>query len=132
LLKFSSFAFRYKTFNFSNEEIRMSEKRAGDSPEQVTSHSVMVARLAWAMFGPGLFLLSLVPLARAGMKLSAWDFVFLTSVGMMLWGRWAEQKSGNGTTLYGDPSTWAHFRRYSLILVAIAVISLAATKVAFS
>jgi hypothetical protein len=91
-------------------------------PGEISSLVVLGARLTWIAVGP---------LALAGITygivstgtgwLTGLDAAFGVVVVLMLVGRWVEQRSGTATTLTGEPATGQWFRRYALLLPALAV-----------
>jgi hypothetical protein len=53
--------------------------------------------------------------------LTAFGATYFLVVAVMLLGRWVDQRSGQGTTTTGEPSTWEDFRRYALLLPPLAL-----------
>ena len=66
--------------------------------------------------------MTLLSIVRAG---TGWatvlDFVFFVVVAAMVFARWVEQRSGQGATMSGEPSTWEDFRRYAIRLPLLAI-----------
>lgn len=87
----------------------------------ITRFSVLVARVTWFFVGPLALLLLLIGIVNVG---SGWatalDVLFFCFVGLMVWCRWVEQRSGQATTVYGEPATPEHFRRYVRTLLPSA------------
>lgn len=84
---------------------------------------MLLAHFVWYLLGPLFLFLTLLGIVRAG---SGWatllDVVVVLVVGAMIYCRWLEQRSGQGMTTTGEPSTWEDFRRYSIglsLLVAV-------------
>jgi divalent metal cation (Fe/Co/Zn/Cd) transporter len=50
------------------------------------------------------------------------DAVFAVAVGLMVLGRWVEQRSGTATTLTGKPATLEQCKRYTAILLSSAAV----------
>lgn len=84
--------------------------------------SGLLARTTWLLAGPFALLVTLYGIVNTS---SGWvttlDAVFFVIVGLMIGCRWAEQRSGQGTSAYGEPSTWADFQRYVKALVPLAL-----------
>jgi hypothetical protein len=94
------------------------------STQTVTSPSALLGRLAWLLIGPMLLLAVAAQIAsRGGGWLTPLDLAFVAILAAMLLGRWAEHRSGQGTTLAGDPATPADLRRY-LATAALAGLGL--------
>ena len=87
----------------------------------ITSFGVMFAHVAWFFVGPLALLLTLFSIVNAG---TGWatvlDAVFFVLVGLIVWCRWFDQRSGQATTCYGEASTWADCRRYMLWMPVVA------------
>ncbi len=96
------------------------EKNVSEN-ESKHGHSVLFARLAWAMIGPCVLLAAAVQAAKSPHWLTLWEGVYLLAIVMMIGGRYVEQKSGHGTTLYSEPSTWGHFRAFALKTLVFSV-----------
>ena len=91
-------------------------------PVIVTSFKVLVAHVTWIFVGPLILVLILANIVRAGTGwLTALDATFFVLVAAMILCRWVDQRSGQGTTMTGEPSTWENFRRYALLLPPLAV-----------
>jgi hypothetical protein len=86
-----------------------------------TSLGIVGVHLLWLFIGPFALLLFLMNIARTGSGwLTGLDLGLLIVVILMLCARWIDQRSGQATTVYGEPSTWADFRRYALTLPVLA------------
>lgn len=100
-----------------------------EEPRGITSLKVLGARLTWAALGPLAFLITIWALVSHRKTWLSWlDAVFAGIVGLMLLGRWVEQRSGTATTLTGEPATLAQCRRYTITLPAVAAIAWLAAK----
>ncbi len=86
------------------------------------NHSTLIARFFWALIGPLLMLSCLAMIWKAPQSFSLWDAGYIITVALMGVGRYTEQKSGWGTTLYNEPSTWTHFKHYALKLTVFAIL----------
>lgn len=95
--------------------------------EAYDSYDSLIGRFMWAMVGPSLWLGVFIPIAK-GPWLSIWDVAYLGIIASMAWGRYIEQKSGKGTSLYGEPTTWRDFRRYTALLLLISAACWVAVK----
>jgi hypothetical protein len=96
--------------------------------EHQDPHGPLVARLTWAMFGPGFLMSLLIAVMLAPEFRLIRELCYVAVVVAMIIGRYAEQKSGRGTTLQGEPSTWAHFRMYVTKLVIFSAVLWFGTK----
>jgi hypothetical protein len=87
----------------------------------ITGFGVLFAHVTWFIAGPLVLLLTLFSIVNVG---TGWatvlDAMFFVIVGLMLWCRWFDQRSGQSTTGYGEPSTWADFRRYVMWMPVVA------------
>ncbi|MDD4270828.1 MAG: hypothetical protein PHO07_05720 [Pirellulales bacterium] len=81
----------------------------------------LITRLTWFCLGPAAILLTLCGILSTG---SGWatalDAIYFVFVGVVIWCRWTEQRSGRGATVYGEPTTWDDFRRYVKTLLLVA------------
>ena len=88
----------------------------------VTSMPILLAHATWYLIGPLFLLITLLCIVRAG---TGWatvlDVLFFVGVAAMFVARWADQRSGQGTTMSGEPSTWEDFRRYAIRLPLVAI-----------
>ena len=103
----------------------MPNKMPSKSPSHetaVSSTSVMAARLVWMMLGPLVLALIFMGIVKAG---SGWatllDLLWFAVVGLMIFCRWWEQRSGQATLATGEPATWEDFRHYVRFLAPIAL-----------
>ena len=88
----------------------------------VTSFTILAAHFTWFLLGPLLLLVILMSIVRTGTGwLTALDVAFLVVVAAMILGRWVDQRSGQGTTMTGEPLRWEDFRRYAILLPPLAV-----------
>jgi hypothetical protein len=94
---------------------------APNNAPAITSFAVMIAHITWFFIGPMVLLLTLFSIVNAG---TGWatvlDIVFFVLVGLTVWCRWFDQRSGQATNSYGEPATWADCRRYMLWLPVVA------------
>jgi ABC-type polysaccharide/polyol phosphate export permease len=88
----------------------------------ITRLSVAAARVVWFFLGPFSLMLILYGIVTMG---SGWatglDAAFFVIVGLMVYCRWIEQRSGQAITVEGKPATWDDFRRYVKVLLPLAV-----------
>lgn len=108
------------------------EDGSSSPPEEVTPGSAMVGRLIWAMAGPTFFLSLLIPMSKDPRWVGKWEAAYVANLLLMIWGRYLEQKSGHGSTLYDEPSTWSHFRKYTMKLLVLGIASWVCVKLAFA
>lgn len=96
-----------------------------------TSFSTVFVHLTWVFVGPILLGGLLIGIVQsAGERSLGLDVGVVIAVGLMLGARWLDQWMGESTTVYGEPSTWADVRRYSMLLPAVAVAGWIAATVA--
>lgn len=92
-----------------------------DQPATAT-FGALVTRVTWFCLGPAAILLALCGILSTG---SGWatalDAIYFAFVGVVIWCRWTEQRSGRGATIYGEPTTWDDFRRYVKTLLPLAI-----------
>jgi hypothetical protein len=95
---------------------------AKEKPGEIRSLSVLGARVTWFFLGPAALMLILVGIVSRGDGwLTALDAAFGVVVGLMILGRWVEQRSGAAMTVTGQPATVAQYRRYITRLPPAAV-----------
>jgi len=89
--------------------------------EQITSASVLGARLTWSFIGPAALLLTSFGIISSGEGwLTKLDILFAVVVVWMLFGRWFDQqKTSDAPTAEGRPAK-GPFGRYVGMLLAIA------------
>jgi hypothetical protein len=88
---------------------------------EVSSLSVLAARLTWMMVGPLLLaFMTYSILAQGTGWVTAWDAAFLVIVLLMLGARWVDHRSGSAMTVTGTPATDEHLRRYLRAAPAVA------------
>jgi hypothetical protein len=94
---------------------------ASPKPGEITSLSVLGARITWILAGPLVLLGMTYGIVSGGTGwLTSLDAGFAVVVGLMLLARWVEQRSGTATTLTGQPATPEQLRRYVTILIPAA------------
>ena len=95
--------------------------REGD--RAITSSGMLAVRITWFAVGPvALFLVSATILGSASGWLTVLDAVFWALVGLMVWCRWVDQRSGVAVNAFGEPATWEDFRRYAVFLSLVALV----------
>jgi len=91
-------------------------------PGQIGSFWVLGARLTWVAVGPLALLGIVYGIVSAG---TGWwtglDAAFAVFAVLILLGRWVEYRSGTATSLHGEPTTPAQFRRYLLVVPALGL-----------
>jgi len=96
---------------------KSAESRVGE----ITSLSVLGARLTWVFIGPLFLLLSGWGIVSSGNGwFTAYDLLFVLAVGWIILARWFEQRSGSAATLDGQAVTADHFTRYIRALLCLA------------
>ena len=95
-----------------------------DNAGGIASVSVLGARITWVLLGPISLALLVVGIVQRGNGwLTGLDGLFGLVVGLMILGRWVEQRSGAATTLTGEPATLQQCKRYTVILLVVAAVS---------
>lgn len=90
-------------------------------PQGITSLSVLLARVLWTLALPAMTVLCTYRITTAGHGwFAGWDCVFWILVALMAGCRWHEQRSGQATTITGEPSTPRHLHRYVFVLMLVA------------
>ena len=103
-----------------------SDKKPGD----ISSLSVLGARLTWIIAGPlALLLITWGIVSRANGWFTGLSAAYAVVVGLMVLGRWVESRSGTATTLTGEPASGAYFKRYVMLLLPLTVVVWAAANV---
>jgi hypothetical protein len=82
-----------------------------------------ILRLWWMALGNGAFLFSAVYLAMSGQgwRLSLVDLTYWAAVVTLLGARFLDISWYRGSTSTGEPATMAHWRRYAVTLLLLAV-----------
>jgi hypothetical protein len=97
---------------------------------EIRSFPVLGARLTWIMLGPMAALVILVNIAsRQTGWLTGLDAAFGAVVGLMILGRWVEQRSGCATTSTGEPATLEQCKRYTVLVLLGGAAAWAAANV---
>ncbi len=100
------------------------EPRMETTPGQISSLRVLAARMIWVFFGPVALAMILWQIVAHGDGWrTALDALFAAVLALMLLARWVEQRSGEATTLMGEPATPQHCRRGSAVLLLGALAS---------
>ena len=106
------------------------ETKKADMERPVTSFGVLLVHVVWFFLGPLALLMILFGIVNSG---SGWasvlDAVFFLLVVLIIGCRWIDQRSGQGTTGSGEPSTWDDFRRYALLAPIVAGVAWIAAHV---
>jgi hypothetical protein len=91
------------------------------TPKPISSLTVLGARLTRFPLGPLALLGITWGIVWQGTGwVTGLDAAFAVVVGLMVLGRWVEQRSGSATTLTGEPATLAQCRRYMTLLPPLA------------
>lgn len=94
------------------------------------SVSGCLARLAWMLFGNvALFLCAVFIALHTKTFLSALDAAFWGVVALMVAIRHVDIQRFKGQTATSEPATMAHWRRYAMVLVIVALVAWAAAYV---
>lgn len=72
------------------------------------SLGIVGVHLLWMFVGPFALVLLLMSIVETGSGwLTGLDIGLLIVVVLMLCARWIDQRSGQASTVYGEPSTWS-------------------------
>jgi hypothetical protein len=96
------------------------EKDAPSSPGM--GFGGCLVRLGWMLFGSVILLFSAVVIARHQGFLSVADGVFWAAIAACVGLRYFDVSRMHGQTASGEPSTLAHWRQYTIRLVAVGAI----------
>ena len=89
-------------------------------PGEISSFWVLGARLTWIFVGPVALLGITYGIVSGGTGwLTGFDLAFVVVAGLMLLGRWTEQRSGSAMTVTGEPTTPEQLKRYVTILIPV-------------
>ncbi|MCX7044287.1 MAG: hypothetical protein NTX50_02220 [Candidatus Sumerlaeota bacterium] len=80
-----------------------------------------VARLGWMAIGTIALLAALLFIVQNRGKFNLADSLFWAAVVVCIGLRYLDIAHLNGETVAGEPATLAHWRRYALILIALAL-----------
>lgn len=95
-----------------------------EKPAEISSLGVLGARLSWVALGPVALLAVTWGIAtRGGAWFTGLDALLCVIAGLMILARWVERRSGAATTLTGEPATIAQCKRYTLVLLVVAVVA---------
>jgi len=100
------------------EDIKGIERR-----EEVTDNTSLLGCLIptfWMLVGNGILALCAVAIAAGSSLFGAADLFYWLTVGGLLAARYVDIRYLNGRTAEGKPATPAHWRRYAVILIAVA------------
>lgn len=91
---------------------------------QITSASVLGARLTWSFIGPAALLLITVAIVSRGEGwFTALDCWFTAVVVWMLVGRWFDHRRTSAAPAVDDPPASKPFNRYAAMLLSIAAVA---------
>lgn len=99
------------------------DQRPADRKDDIatTSVGILSAHLFWIAIGPCALAILLFSIAQAGSGwLTGLDLGLFAVVILTLGARWIDQRSGQSTTVYGEPASWADYRRFAMTLPLVA------------
>jgi hypothetical protein len=108
----------------------MTENQNEKTLTEHEGHGTLLARFLWAIIGPVALLTLAWSIVKSGQLVTLWDLLYWANTGLMILGRRWEQRTGKGTTLYGEPMTQANFKSYVVKLVAFSLLVWIVCKVA--
>lgn len=96
-------------------------KSSQENVPEITSVTVLAARVTWILLGPMVAGLIAVGIAtRGGGWLTLLDGLFAAAVAWIILGRWFDQRRGSAMLTTGERATDRQFRRYLAVLLAVA------------
>jgi hypothetical protein len=97
-----------------------------DAANQMTG-AVCLVRLIWMMFGNGALIICIgVIAAHKGSFLSVADAVFWVVVLALIWLRYVDITRMKGMTVFAQPATLSHWKRYVCLLLGFSLAAWAA------
>ncbi len=98
-----------------------SVRTVNESPP--TSMAALGIRMLWMLVGNFGILLLLLQIARnKETTFSIYDVLYLLLIPVVVFARYLDVTRYNGTTTYGEPATLSHWRTYTIVLVAVAIV----------
>lgn len=103
----------------------MTHPSESSQPQYDSLFRLITERLYWFAIGPMLMILMLLgvindePERRIG-----YSIAYLVALAGLPISRWLEMRSGKAVTAAGQPATWAHFRKYALVTLAVGLVAL--------
>ena len=94
-----------------------------DRPEERPAETSLLGCLIptfWMLIGNGILALCTLAIAAGEATFGVADVFYWITVGCLLAARYADIRYFAGKTSEGKPATMAHYRRYSIILCAVA------------
>lgn len=98
-----------------------------------TSMAALGIRMLWMFVGNFGMLLLLLHIARnKETTFSPYDVIYIVLIPVVVFARYLDVTRYHGMTTYGEPATLAHWRRYAVVVVAVAIVGwLAAHAIAY-
>jgi len=97
----------------------------------ITGFKGLIVHVTWIFIGPLVLIMVLLGIMNLGQGwATSLDVLFFVFLGIMLACRWIDQRSGQAMTGYGEPATWADFRRYAVRMPIVAVLAWIAANIA--
>lgn len=93
------------------------------SSRPISAMSTLMGRIIWSGLGPVILIgLSLGIVLRGGGWFTVLDLLYAAVIGLIIWGRVVEHRSGEATTMAGERATAQHFRRYMQTAIPVMVV----------
>lgn len=112
-----------------NDSGEVPRKHPPQPEAEITSLSLLLARMIWVIGGPMvLFVVLATTFTRDGGWFTGMDAFYAIVVVLILACRWIEQRSGHAKTASGEPSSAQNFRNYCIGMIFGSAGAWAVTK----
>jgi len=99
-------------------------------PRYDSLFDLITQRLYWFFIGPMFLVLMLLGVLNDenGRQLG-FSIAYLVGLAGLPLSRWLEIRTGNAVTADGQPATWQHFWKYTIVSLSIGIVALIAANV---
>jgi len=105
-----------------NTQQTTAPRQAQEIPLQEQQPAGCLLRVYWVFFGNALVALLALAILQGGARLGLADVFYWLGVASLAGCRYADIRHYGGSTAEGQPATIAHWRRYSLLLLGVAIV----------